>query len=321
MAVENPPPLTPFAGEAPQRAERATFSPRVDKFVTWLIAVVLQLKMIILNVMHNANEAYLAASAAVGSQALAASNASAAGAAAGEAQDAAQLATARALSAANAQAQAAGSASAAQADAGVVTQMGASVLAHAALAGLPALAGRRLKGVRVNADETGLELAEFVTAVKSYMDRADLRAISGGVLATRYLVRQLGLFEWLAGSSEPDDDATCFRTAGGAWLMISADPDFAASLWESEMPTILRSAFSMTLTTLVTGAGLAFIINVPGAMPGDAVVVTPGIQLSELLSVSSSVDSASVVRVAIGNPSPATRSLTPSTWTITIIKA
>lgn len=52
-----PPTLTP-APPAPQRQVKATFSDRVDAFVTWLVAAVAQFAALALNVFNNAKEAY-----------------------------------------------------------------------------------------------------------------------------------------------------------------------------------------------------------------------------------------------------------------------
>lgn len=58
-----PPPITP-APPAPIRHEKATFSDRVDDFVTWLVAVVAQFAALALNVFNNAKEAFDSAVAA-----------------------------------------------------------------------------------------------------------------------------------------------------------------------------------------------------------------------------------------------------------------
>lgn len=39
-------------------------------------------------------------------------------------------------------------------------------------------------------------------------------------------VESIGLFRWVAGSTEPDDDETCFVTSGGAWLLELPHFDF-----------------------------------------------------------------------------------------------
>jgi len=75
----SPPPINQFTGAAPQRGDRSTFSARVDAFVTWLIAAVVQLPALALNVYNNALEAFQSAGTATGAAAaaMAAANASA----------------------------------------------------------------------------------------------------------------------------------------------------------------------------------------------------------------------------------------------------
>lgn len=72
-----PPPLTPFGGAAPQRGDKATFSSRVDAFVTWLIAVVTQFIALAANVYANAQEAFVSAGTATSAAATAAATANA----------------------------------------------------------------------------------------------------------------------------------------------------------------------------------------------------------------------------------------------------
>lgn len=78
MARTTPPPLDPFTGQAPQRGDRATFSPRVDAFVMWMVTAVTQLAAIALNVYNNAVDAFNSATGAATSASNAADSASAA---------------------------------------------------------------------------------------------------------------------------------------------------------------------------------------------------------------------------------------------------
>ena len=58
MAQTPPPSITPAPLPAPQRGDRATFSARVDAFVTWLTAAVAQFGAVATNVYANAVDAY-----------------------------------------------------------------------------------------------------------------------------------------------------------------------------------------------------------------------------------------------------------------------
>jgi hypothetical protein len=67
MAAQTPPPITPVPTPVPQRGDRATFSSRVDAFVTWLINAVTQFGAVATNVYNNALDAFNSAVAAAGS--------------------------------------------------------------------------------------------------------------------------------------------------------------------------------------------------------------------------------------------------------------
>ena len=62
-----PPSVTQFSGAQPQRKDKSTFSDRLDAFVTWIIAAVVQLPALELNVYNNALEAFGSATAAAAS--------------------------------------------------------------------------------------------------------------------------------------------------------------------------------------------------------------------------------------------------------------
>lgn len=78
MPIETPPPITPVPTPVPQRGDRATFSDRVDAFVTWLEGAPPQFEAVAENVENNATEAATSASAAAASAAAADASADAA---------------------------------------------------------------------------------------------------------------------------------------------------------------------------------------------------------------------------------------------------
>lgn len=75
MSVTIPPTIDP-APEKPVRGDRATFSNRVDAFVTWEISLATQLAALATNVYNNAVAAWEAVTAAFNSQTAAAQSAS-----------------------------------------------------------------------------------------------------------------------------------------------------------------------------------------------------------------------------------------------------
>lgn len=75
MAATQPPSITPAPTPAPQRGQKATFSARVDGFVTWLTAAVGQFGAVATNVFNNAVDAFNNATAAAQSASQAAQQA------------------------------------------------------------------------------------------------------------------------------------------------------------------------------------------------------------------------------------------------------
>lgn len=59
----------------------------------------------------------------------------------------------------------------------------------------------------------------------AYDNRGSIRSIiarDGEII----FIESIGMFRWVAGSTEPDDDETCFVTSGGAWLLELPHFDF-----------------------------------------------------------------------------------------------
>jgi hypothetical protein len=73
MAAVTPPEITPPPTPAPQRGDRNTFRDRVDAFITWMTAAVMQFLALAANVYANAVDAHGSADAASGSAVAAAS--------------------------------------------------------------------------------------------------------------------------------------------------------------------------------------------------------------------------------------------------------
>jgi hypothetical protein len=76
MAIVTPPGYTPPPADLPQRGDRATFSNRVDAWVTWFSTVILtQLAAIVANAFNNATEAFNWATASSNSASAASTSA------------------------------------------------------------------------------------------------------------------------------------------------------------------------------------------------------------------------------------------------------
>ena len=182
---------------------------------------------------------------------------------------------------------------------------------------------RQLLGISAAGAVVGLAPLELL----AYADRAQLRTLTSGSA----IVRGLGLFTWEAGSTEPDDDETCFAAAGGAWVLTAAGPDAVRALWLAEISALqsaltrhlakfLRAGFAMSATSLAANAEVTFTVALDGASSGDTVVVTPVATLASEVSCVGVVTAAGTVTVSVRNASASTATLTPGTWQVLVIK-
>lgn len=216
--------------------------------------------------------------------------------------------------------------------------------AASATSGIPSVATNNLKFLRVNAAGAATEWADASVPVKTYELRGELRTM---ISPDRAIVEGLGLFIWTLGSTEPDDDETCFATATGAWTLEAASWDVAYAYWladhsiqeenledlglratalEAIAVKSLRGTFSMTLTSLSAVTSSIFTATIAGAALGDIVIVTPGDQFGTsaadkgALSYAACVSAANTVTISIRNASAASASMTASTWAVLVIK-
>ena len=183
---------------------------------------------------------------------------------------------------------------------------------------------RQLLGVSAAGAVVGMAPLELL----SYEDRAQLRTLTEG----NAIVRGLGLFTWEAGSTELDDDETCFATAGGAWVLTAAGPDAVRALWQAEVSAMqaevsamqqtrfLSADFSMSATSVAGGAQVTFIVALVGATNGDSVYVTPDRELPAAVSTVGVVTQPGTVTVSVRNASASTNTLTPGTWKVLVIQ-
>jgi hypothetical protein len=116
------------------------------------------------------------------------------------------------------------------------------------------------------------------TIRREYDSRSDLRGMvpPDGTLA---VVSSLGLFTHVVGSTEVDDDESCFATSTGRWLLSAADMDLVDS-WLSAMTVEVsgRMLFGRVYSAVASvGAGAIANIQayIDGADVGDRVSVCP----------------------------------------------
>lgn len=183
---------------------------------------------------------------------------------------------------------------------------------------------------------------ETLVRIVDYDDRGTLRSTTGGRLA---LVGGLGLFRFVSGSTEPDDDESCFATATGRWLLQAVHwdvvdtwqlpDDEARDAYDEDEPLrfaakILSGTATCAVTTVGATSSVAFTGTVAGAAPGDRVIATPPAALgnagadSGRLSYYAWVSAADTVTVQLTNASEAAATTNTSiqvAWPITVIKS
>lgn len=180
----------------------------------------------------------------------------------------------------------------------------------------------------------------------TYDNRGDLRA---NLTGTHAVVDGLGLFQYVVGSDEPDDDESCFATSAGRWLLQAAHWDLidawrlieesvqdealddltsALSGAGSTLVKALRGSATCTIATMSASASTSFTGTVVGAAVGDSVLVTPPAALDATvgqgrLSFYAWVSAADIVTVVMTNPSAATvttNSAVRVAWPISVFK-
>lgn len=182
------------------------------------------------------------------------------------------------------------------------------------------------------------------TQTVAYDNRAALRSQTpaAGEMA---IVDGLGLFVWQAGSTEPDDDESCFATSTGRWLLEAvhwdvvdawqAPDDAARDAYDEDEPLrfaskVLTGSATCAITSVATVASTSFTGTVTGAVVGDRVIATPPAQLGSTaaetgkLSYHAWVSAANTVTIMLTNASAAsatTNAAIQAAWPITVIKS
>lgn len=175
---------------------------------------------------------------------------------------------------------------------------------------------------------TRLPALEGDTIIRLTWDaRATLRATTPTTNHRLALVENLGLYMYVSGSTEADDDETCFATAtaSGCWLIQAVHWDLVDA-WlgdETAANKPLIGAASHTFLSLAALAQASFTTLIPGARPGDTVVVTPPSVLHAALTVQALVSAENTITITLGNPSASTVSsaLGSGLWSLAVVRA
>lgn len=214
---------------------------------------------------------------------------------------------------------------------------------------------------QVSEFESGDQLPQSLLPASStviyltYDLRNDLRSGTNeeGNLA---LVESIGLFRFYVGSTEPDDDETCFvQSTTGAWILECPHWDFIdantlldeatqderiedaesnVTALQSTVSTqqtnvtalqafaakFLLATVNSTITSLAALTQSTVTATVTGAAIGNAVIVNPHENLDPRVSLYGRVSAENTVTIIINNPSASTATLTAGTWRVTVIK-
>lgn len=173
--------------------------------------------------------------------------------------------------------------------------------------------------------------------VIAYDNRGSLRT---NTTAGRAIVDGLGLFAFEAGSTEPDDDESCFATSTGRWLLEAvhwdvvdawqAPDDAVRDEFDEDEPLRFASSFASkvltgTATSAITSVASVTQVNftgtVTGAAVGDRVIATPPDAVGPRIAAYARVTAANTVTVYLNNPSAAAQTIAAGTWQITVIKS
>jgi hypothetical protein len=174
-------------------------------------------------------------------------------------------------------------------------------------------------------------------------------ALRSNTTDTHALVDGLGLFQHVTGSTEPDDDESCFATATGRWLLQAVHwdvvdtwqlpDDEARDAHDEDEPLRFASSFASkvltgsatcAITSVAAVASTAFTGAVTGAAVGDRVIATPPAQLGDTaastgqLGYHAWVSAVNTVTVMLTNASAAaanTNAAIRAAWPITVIKS
>ncbi len=182
----------------------------------------------------------------------------------------------------------------------------------------------------------------------SYDSRGDLRSIDGSVGSVA-IIDGLGLFQWVPGSDEPDDDESCFATSNGRWLLEAVHWDvvdaWQAPDWDESQSTeedlrisvdnlqtevdnlqtevdslFLTTTFLQSISSAAAKTTTSFTVTVAGAAVGDAVVITRSDRYtSPQGTVFGCVTAADTVTIYLGAYDVAAY-FHVGTWRVTVIK-
>ena len=184
----------------------------------------------------------------------------------------------------------------------------------------------------VNSGATALEYVDAGGGVEvyEYDDRGDLRLLTAQQ-DDQAVVEGLGYFVFAEGSTEPDDDESCFATSTGRWLLEAIHWD-VCDTWNLPDDQARDALFGTAFCSIISVASVAsttFTGTVIGASIGDTVIATPPDELGSTnidtgrLAFHAYVSSANIVTVVLTNAAATiagTNTAIRTNWPIKVIK-
>lgn len=158
-----------------------------------------------------------------------------------------------------------------------------------------------------------------ITSVLSveYASRSTLRSLTPSE-GDKALVKELGLFEFVLGSTELDDDETSFATTSGVWLLQCPTYDFI----EAQLGYYERIFTGYAINTIITVNSVSIAtqdVSVNGAQIGMPVAVSLFGLSDGTVSLYAYVIAPNMVRVVVSNPSAAASATLPTqNWQIAV---
>jgi len=189
---------------------------------------------------------------------------------------------------------------------------------------LPTVDGTSGQVLRTNGSAI-LSFADAGSVVtKTYDTRNDLRSINGPSSVIS-VVESLGVFVWESGSTQIDDDETCFATSSGRWLLYAAAWDLVSEYVGTELDVfserILTGQVYNSTTSLGVNGTVSFTATVIGALVGDVVSVNPPAGFDARLTINSRVSATNTVTIDLGNNSNNfSRNVSPGFYNIIVTK-
>lgn len=162
----------------------------------------------------------------------------------------------------------------------------------------------------------------------TYGNRGQLRTFVA-IAGAGATVEGLGLFVYVPGSSEPDDDESCFATGTGRWLLEAVSYDLVnawmAPILEQIPANVVGAIYgygNCAITIVSANSQASFNILVDGAELNDRVLAAPPIAMTYQMSFLARVTSSGVVTIYLNNANPNSLSAAGPVgiWYVTVFK-